>query len=76
MSDEYAKQIKSAEPVGTLGDDLFGKRINLYTGSTEFTVTGVSLRGNNLIVAVGRRLVVEPRLNVRKMIRPIFATTQ
>ncbi|MCI4566932.1 hypothetical protein [Lysobacter sp. CFH 32150] len=71
MSDEYAKQIKSAEAVGALGNDLFGEKVNLYTGSTEFTVTDVSLRGNNsLPVAIGRRYTVQPRLEIDSFYRP------
>jgi YD repeat-containing protein len=59
---EYGKTIKTAEVVGTLGNDLFGDQVNLYTGSTSFSVTDVSLAGNDgLPVRVGRRYVVEDR---------------
>ena len=59
ISEEYAKQVKSAEAVGTLGPNVFGDSTNFYTGSTEFNVTDVSLPGNNALpVRVGRRLVV------------------
>lgn len=59
---EYDKTIKSAEAVGALGNDLFGEETNLYTGSTSFTVTDVSLPGNNsLPVSIGRRFIVQSR---------------
>lgn len=62
LYEEYAKQIKTAEAVGALGNDLFGEQVNLYTGSTSFVVTDVSLRGNNaLTVEIRRSFKVEPR---------------
>ncbi len=71
MSDEYAKQIKSAEAVGALGQDLFGEKTSFYTGSTEFSTTDVSLPGNNsLPVSVGRRFVVQPKPNTNGIYRP------
>jgi RHS repeat-associated protein len=54
---EQGKLIRAGEAVGTLGADLFGDKINLYTGTVEFIQTDVSLPGNNALpVSVGRRL--------------------
>ena len=55
---EQGKLIRAGEAVGTLGVDLFGDKVNLYTGTVEFILSDVSLPGNNnLPVSVGRRLV-------------------
>ena len=41
-----------------VGTDLFGDKVNLYTGRLEFVQTDVTLPGNSsLPVSVGRRLV-------------------
>lgn len=62
---EYGKVIQSAEVVGSLGSDLFGDETNLYTGSTEFTVTDIDLPGSSAIpVRLGRRYVVEDKGSV------------
>lgn len=54
---EQGKLIRAGEVVGTLGADLFGDKVNLYTGTLEFIQTDVSLPGNNALpVSVGRRL--------------------
>jgi RHS repeat-associated protein len=54
---EQGKLIRAGEAVGTLGADLFGDKVNLYTGTVEFIQTDVSLPGNNALpVSVGRRL--------------------
>lgn len=56
---EQSKLIRSPNSFARLGDDLFGDKVNLYTGSLEFIQTDVSLTGNSsLPVSVGRRLVV------------------
>lgn len=66
FSDEYAQQIKSTEVIGALGNDLFGDRTNLYTGSTEFAITDVSLPGNSALrVSIDRRFEVRPRNGYR-----------
>ena len=55
---EQGKLIRASEAVGTLGADLFGDKVNLYTGTVEFIQNDASLPGNNdLPVSVGRRLV-------------------
>jgi RHS repeat-associated protein len=54
---EQGKLIRAPRDVGVLGPDLFGDKVNLYTGNLEFVQTDVSLPGNNALpVAVGRRL--------------------
>lgn len=55
---EQNKLIRAPNAVIRLGDDLFGDKVNLYTGTLEFSQTDVSLPGNSTIpVSVGRRLV-------------------
>ncbi len=55
---EQDKLIRGGDSIGTLGNDLFGDKVNLYNGTLEFTQTDVSLPGNNALpVSVGRRLV-------------------
>jgi YD repeat-containing protein len=55
---EQAKLIRAPQAVTTLGTDLFGDKVNLYTGGLEFVQTDVSIPGNNsLPVSVGRRFV-------------------
>lgn len=55
---EQGKLIRAPQAVTTLGTDLFGDKVNLYTGRLEFVQTDVSLPGNSsLPVSVGRRLV-------------------
>lgn len=54
---EQGKLFRAPNAVATLGNDLFGDKVNLYTGGLEFVQTDVSLRGNNALpVSVGRRL--------------------
>lgn len=55
---EQGKLIRAPQAVGALGADLFGDKINYYTGGLEFIHTDVSLPGNNALpVSIGRRLV-------------------
>ncbi len=57
--EEYDKLIKSAEAVGTLGNDLFGDRVNLSNGALSFSTTDVSLPGNSALpVAITRTFAV------------------
>lgn len=54
--EEYDKLIQNRTAVGTLGNDLFGDQISLYSGALEFTQTDVSLPGNDALpVSIGRR---------------------
>lgn len=56
--EEYGKLIQRRGTVATFGNDLFGERVGLYTGSLEFVQTDVSLPGSNsLPVSLGRRFV-------------------
>lgn len=60
---EYVKTITAAQNIQPYGSDMFGDQINLYTGSTEFAVTDVSLKGNSALpVSIGRRYKVEDKL--------------
>ena len=62
FQEEYAKQIKAAETVTPLTDELFGDSVSLYTGALEFSATDVSLPGNNTLpVTFGRRFAIESR---------------
>ena len=54
---EQGKLFRAPDAVTTLGSNLFGDKVNLYTGTLEFVQTDVTLPGNNALpVAVGRRL--------------------
>lgn len=53
--EEYDQLIRSSEAISALGPTLFGDQSNLQNGGLGFSVTDVSLRGNNsLPVAVTR----------------------
>lgn len=57
---EYRKLIETAQNLTALKDDLFGESVSLYNGQTEFSVTDVSLPGNNALpVEMRRRFSVE-----------------
>jgi len=57
---EYRKRIQNAEASSALEPGLFGERINLYDGRTEFRVVDVDLPGNSsLPVQVARRISIE-----------------
>lgn len=60
--EEHSKFTRAAQQVSPLTSELFGDNISLYNGSTEFSVTDISLPGNNgLPVQLTRRFKVEPR---------------
>lgn len=64
--EEYAKLIQSRTDVAPLGADLFGERLNLYTGALEFIQTDVSIPGaGDLPVSVGRRYTLDQILTPR-----------
>ncbi|HUD40521.1 MAG TPA: RHS repeat-associated core domain-containing protein [Dokdonella sp.] len=53
---EQGKLLRGSDVVGSLGADLFGDQVSLYTGALEFTQTDVSIPGNSALpVAAGRR---------------------
>lgn len=59
---EFIKKIQAAQAISLLKDSVFGDSVDLYTGSTTFQATDVSLPGNSALpVVVGRQLVVEDR---------------
>src|ERR1043165_3973882 len=45
--EEYQKLIDAEQQTAPLTDTLFGDSTSLYNGSTTFTQTDVSLKGNN-----------------------------
>lgn len=47
--EEYGKRVKSSASVGALGPDLFGDQVSMSDGSLSFSVTDVSLAGNNAL---------------------------
>lgn len=54
---EDNKLIRAPRSIARLGDDAFGDKVSLYTGSLEFVQTDLSIPGNNALpVSVGRRL--------------------
>lgn len=68
VGQEYDKLIASRSSVTTLGADLFGDEVDLYTGALSFRQVDVSLPGNNgLEVAVGRRFTPRQWFNRQGM---------
>lgn len=57
---EYYKRIRTGEMVSPLSSDLFGERITLSSGATEFVVTDIDLPGNApLPVRLQRRFAIQ-----------------
>lgn len=57
--EEFGKRIKNSQSVGVLGPDLFGDDVALADGALSFSVTDVSLAGNNALpVAFARKYTV------------------
>lgn len=57
---EYHKRIRTGEMVSPLSSELFGEKISLSSGSTEFVVTDIDLPGNNALpVRLQRRFAVQ-----------------
>jgi len=49
------RRVSESSSIGALGEDLFGEKIDWYSGSSSFSIADVSLPGNNgLPVTVGR----------------------
>lgn len=60
--EEYGKNLRAAQEVTPLKSDLFGDKVSLYNGATEFDVTDIDLPGNSsLPVRFGRRLMIDDR---------------
>lgn len=56
-NDEVSNLIRSGKTAKALGPDVFGDRINYYTGALEFVQSDVAIPGNDALpVSVGRRL--------------------
>lgn len=56
---EYSKKVKAAEQVEPLSSELFGDKVSLYTGQTEFSVVDIDLPGNDALpVQLRRRFAV------------------
>jgi YD repeat-containing protein len=55
---EQGKLIRAPQAVGTMGADLFGDKVNFYSGALEFIQHDISIPGNSrLSVGISRRLV-------------------
>lgn len=62
LPQEYDKTINVAGSIASLGEDLFGDRVDLYTGAASFESVDVSLAGSNdLPVEIRRKYSVESR---------------
>lgn len=62
LPQEYHKTVNVAGDVASLGQNLFGDQVDLYTGAASFESVDVSLVGNNALpVEVRRRYSVESR---------------
>lgn len=60
--EEYGKRVAASTQVNALGPDLFGDQVSLSNGALSFSVTDVSLPGNNgLPVEFTRTFSVEGR---------------
>ena len=60
--EEFGKHLREAQEVTPLTSTLFGDKVSLYNGATEFDVTDIDLPGNSsLPVRFGRQFVVEDR---------------
>jgi RHS repeat-associated protein len=58
---EYEKHINDRSSLTTLGEDLFGDRVNLSNGALSFAVTDVSIPGNAMPMAMTRTFNVASR---------------
>lgn len=55
----HSNRLSAANDLQALGTDLFGDKVDLYTGATTFAVTDVELTGSSsLPVAISRRYTV------------------
>lgn len=62
---EYSRLVEQGREVAPLNiDDMFGERVDLYSGALSFSATDLSIPGNNALpVAVTRKLQVHDRDN-------------
>ena len=57
---EYEKRVESSRNLTALKSELFGDKVSLFNGKTEFVVTDIDVPGNNgLPVQLTRRFSVE-----------------
>lgn len=60
--EEYDKLIQGRGGLTSLGDDLFGDSVDLYTGALSFSATDVEIPGNSALrVGVSRQLSISNR---------------
>jgi hypothetical protein len=60
--EEFGKRLRAAEEVTPLKSNLFGDKVSLYNGATEFDVADISVPGNgSLPVELRRHLIIEDR---------------
>jgi RHS repeat-associated protein len=52
---EYGRSLKSRKTIATLGPDLFGDDVDLYSGGLSFSATDISLPGNSSLPVEIRR---------------------
>lgn len=56
---EFRKQIEGAEQISAIGEGFAGEKVNLYDGTTSFSVTDISVPGNfDLPVQLVRSLAI------------------
>jgi len=61
--EEYGKLVKARATVSSMGPDLFGDKVDLNTDELSFSLTDVSLPGNNTLpMAVTRTFAVSSKL--------------
>jgi YD repeat-containing protein len=61
---EYEKYIQSAKTMTALGPDLFGDEVNAYNNTLSFSVTDISIPGNNALpVSLTRTLSISDKTN-------------
>lgn len=55
----HSNRLASSYDLQALGTDLFGDKVDLYTGATTFSVTDVELKGSSLLpVAIARKYTI------------------
>ena len=58
--EDYTRDLRTAQEVTPLTSTLFGDKVSLYSGETQFDVTDIDLPGNSrLPVRLGRHFLVQ-----------------
>ncbi len=52
---EYGRSLKNRKTIASLGPDVFGDQVDLYSGGLSFATTDISLPGNNALPVEIRR---------------------